>query len=142
MAFGAFGILAFVDQLFVLTAFCGILIGSLTAFLWYNIPPARFFMGDTGAYSFGATLGVIAMLTNSMVVLPIIGFVFVLETMSSLIQISAKKFLGRKIFAITPMHHLLEHWGWPEHNVTMRLWIVGGVAAVIGVIIGLIGMGK
>ncbi len=141
MAFGAFGILAFVDQLFVLTAFCGILIGSLTAFLWYNIPPAKFFMGDTGAYSFGATLGVIAMLTNSMVILPIIGFVFVLETASSLLQITSKRFLGRKLFAITPMHHLLEHWGLPEYNVTMRLWILGGVTAVIGVIIGLIGMG-
>ncbi|MBP7057070.1 phospho-N-acetylmuramoyl-pentapeptide-transferase [Candidatus Gracilibacteria bacterium] len=139
MAFGAFGVLAFVDGLFILTAFCGILIGSLTAFLWYNIPPARFIMGDTGSLSFGATLGVIAMLTNGAVILPIIGFVFVMETMSSMLQICWKRFFGRKLFSIAPFHHLLEHRGFPEHNVTMRLWIVGGVAAVIGVIIGLLG---
>ncbi len=140
VAFGAFGIFAFVNGLFILTAFCGILMGSLTAFLWYNVPPARFIMGDTGALSFGATLGVIAMLTNAMALLPIIGFVFVIETLSSLIQITSKKFLSRKIFAITPLHHLFEHWGWPEHNVTMRFWIIGGLTAVIGVIIGLAGL--
>jgi len=141
VAFGAFGIFAFVNGLFVLTAFCGILMGSLTAFLWYNIPPARFFMGDTGALSFGATLGVIAMLTNAVFLLPIIGFVFVIETLSSLIQISSKKFLGRKIFSITPLHHLFEHWGWAEYTVTMRFWIIGGLTAVLGVIIGLVGLG-
>lgn len=141
MAFGGFGVLAFMKGLVILTAFCGMLIGALTAFLWYNIPPARFFMGDTGSLSFGATLGVIAMMTNSVFMLPIIGFVFVIETASSLIQIISKRFWNRKVFAITPLHHLCEHWGWPEHTVTMRFWIVGGVSAVIGVIIGLLGLG-
>lgn len=141
MAFGGFGVLAFMKGLVILTAFCGMLIGALTAFLWYNIPPARFFMGDTGSLSFGATLGVIAMMTNSVFMLPIIGFVFVIETSSSLIQIISKRFWNRKVFAITPLHHLCEHWGWPEHTVTMRFWIIGGVSAVIGVIIGLLGLG-
>ena len=76
---------------------------------------------------------------NGAVILPIIGFVFVMETMSSMLQICWKRFFGRKLFSIAPFHHLLEHRGFPEHNVTMRLWIVGGVAAVIGVIIGLLG---
>ncbi|MBI4836714.1 MAG: phospho-N-acetylmuramoyl-pentapeptide-transferase [Candidatus Abawacabacteria bacterium] len=141
MAFGGFGVLAFMKGLVVLTAFCGMLIGGLTAFLWHNIPPARFFMGDTGSLSFGATLGVIAMMTNAVFMLPIIGFVFVIETLSSLLQIASKRFLHRKIFAITPLHHLCEHWGWPEYTVTMRFWIIGGLCAVIGVIIGLLTMG-
>lgn len=141
MAFGGFGVLAFMKGLVVLTAFCGMLIGSLTAFLWYNIPPARFFMGDTGSLSFGATLGVIAMMTNSVFMLPVIGFVFVVDTASSLLQIVSKRFFNKKIFAITPIHHLCEHWGWPEYTVTMRFWIIGGVMAVLGVIIGLLGMG-
>jgi phospho-N-acetylmuramoyl-pentapeptide-transferase len=141
MAFGGFGVLAFMQGLFVLTAFCGLIIGSLTAFLWYNIPPARFFMGDTGSLSLGATLGVIAMMTNSMFMLPIIGFVFMLDTASSIIQIASKRIFKKKVFAITPIHHLCEHWGWPEYTVTMRFWIIGGVAAVLGVIIGLLGMG-
>ncbi len=141
MAFGGFGVLAFMKGLVILTAFCGMLIGGLTAFLWYNIPPARFFMGDTGALSFGATLGVIAMMTNAVFMLPIIGFVFVLETLSSLTQIVSKRFFKRKVFAITPLHHLCEHWGWPEYTVTMRFWIIGGLCAVFGVIIGLLGIG-
>lgn len=142
IAFGGFAILAYVQGLMILTAFLGIVAGSLTAFLWFNVPPARLFMGDTGALSLGATLGVVAMLTNSVIVLPLIGFVFVVETLSCIIQLFSKRFLGRKVFLITPLHHHFEQLGWPEYKVTMRFWIIGGVVAVVGLIIGLIGAGN
>jgi phospho-N-acetylmuramoyl-pentapeptide-transferase len=141
IAFGGFAAIAYMKGLYVLTAFLSVLSGSLIAFLWFNVPPARFFMGDTGALSFGATLGVIAMMTNSVLILPLMGFVFVVETLSCIIQLTSKKFFNRKIFHITPLHHHFEQVGWPEYKVTMRFWIVGGLVAIVGVIIGLIGMG-
>jgi phospho-N-acetylmuramoyl-pentapeptide-transferase len=98
-------------------------------------------MGDTGSIAIGATLGVVAVLTNSVIVLPIIGLVFVVETLSSLIQITSKKIFKRKVFISAPLHHHLEALGWPETKVTMRLWIVGVVCAILGLIIGLIGRG-
>lgn len=141
IAFSAFGIIAYAKGLIILATFCGMLSGSLTAFLWFNIPPARFIMGDTGALAFGATLGVVAMLLDSVFVLPIIGFVFVIETLSCVLQIYSKKFFKRKIFHIAPIHHHFEYLGWPEYKVTMRFWIIGGMSGIVGVILGLIGMG-
>ncbi|MDD4351433.1 MAG: phospho-N-acetylmuramoyl-pentapeptide-transferase [Candidatus Gracilibacteria bacterium] len=141
IAFGSFAIIAYVKGLILLATFCAMTGGALTAFLWFNIPPARFIMGDTGALSLGATLGVVAMLLNSVIVLPLIGFVFVIETLSCIVQLLSKKYLGRKVFHIAPIHHHFEHLGWPEYKVTMRFWIVGGVMAILGLIIGLIGMG-
>jgi len=140
-AFGAFAIIAFAKGKIELAAFCGTILGALLAFLWFNIYPARFFMGDTGSMALGATLGVIALLLNSVLVLPIIGFVFVIETLSSIVQIVSKKLFGRKIFISAPLHHHLEAKGWPEPKITMRLWIVAAVFGVIGLLIGLIGMG-
>ncbi len=141
IAFGAFAILAFAKGLFILSAFCAVIVGSLLGFLWFNIFPAHFYMGDTGAISLGATLGVIAMMTDSVAVLPIIGFVFVVETVSVIIQLASKKFLKRKVFKIAPIHHHFEKSGWSEPNIVMRFWIIGGFFATLGVILGLLAIG-
>ncbi len=141
IAFGAYSGIAFAQGLFILSAFCAVIAGTCLAFLWFNIPPARFFIGDTGALSLGATLGVIAMLTNTVLVLPFIGAIFVIETLSVILQLSSKKLTGKKIFHIAPIHHHFEHKGWPESQVVMRFWIMGGLLATIGLILGLIGSG-
>lgn len=141
IAFAGFGVIAYLQGHIILTAFLSILCGALTAFLWFNVPPANLFMGDTGALSFGATLGVIAMMVDSVAVLPLIGFVFVIETLSCIIQLTSKKFFGKKVFHITPLHHHFEQMGWPEYKVTMRFWIIGGLVSIVGLIIGIIGMG-
>ncbi len=141
IAFGAFGVIAYLKGLFILAAFCGSISGTLIAFLWFNVPPARFFMGDTGALSLGATLGVIAMLTNSVAVLPLIGGIFVIETLSVILQLTWKKFLKRKLFLVAPIHHHFEKINWPEHTIVMRFWIIGVIFALLGLVIGIIGMG-
>jgi len=130
--------LAVVQQQVGIAAFAGTIVGALLAFLWFNIFPARFFMGDTGAFALGATLAVLAFLTNSVLLLPIIGFIFVIEAASSLIQRFSKQYLGRKIFRIAPLHHHFEAVGWPEAKVTMRFWVVAAVMATIGLVVGLI----
>jgi len=137
IAFGGFGVIAFVQGLFILSAFCAIIVGALLAFLWYNIMPAKFYMGDTGALALGATLGVIAMMTNSAIALILIGAVFVIETLSVIIQLTSKKLFGRKVFLIAPIHHHFEKLGWNEATVVMRFWILGGMFAALGVILRL-----
>lgn len=126
----------------VLAAFCGTIVGALLAFLWFNIYPARFFMGDTGAFALGITLAVIAFLTNTVIVLPIIGLVFIIEALSFLIQYTSKKLRhGKKVFLSSPIHHHFEAIGWPETKITMRFWVIGAVSGVIGVAIALFGRG-
>lgn len=141
IAYGAYGFIALADGKLALAAFCGTVMGALLAFLWFNVYPARFFMGDTGSMALGATLGIIAFLTNQVAVLPIIGFVFVLEALSTIIQIFSKKFFHKKVFLSAPIHHHLEALGWPESKVTMRFWIISAAMAVIGLMIALIGRG-
>ncbi|MFC1598782.1 phospho-N-acetylmuramoyl-pentapeptide-transferase [Patescibacteria group bacterium] len=136
-AFAAYGIIAFTQGRYDLATFCGVIVGSLFAFLWFNIAPARFFMGDTGSMGLGVCLGIIAMLTNSVLILPIIGFIFVLETLSVIIQMVSKKIFKRKVFVSAPIHHHLEAKGWPETKIVMRFWLIGTVMAFIGVIISL-----
>jgi phospho-N-acetylmuramoyl-pentapeptide-transferase len=138
-SYGAFALISFMQGRLGLAVFCATILGALLAFLWFNIHPARFFMGDTGSLALGATLAVIAMLTDSLIVLPIIGLVFVAEGLSSLMQRFSKKYFGRKIFISAPIHHHFEALGWPETKVTMRFWIISSVAAVLGVTISLIG---
>ncbi len=140
-SFAAFAGIALVRGQFGIAAFCGTIMGALLAFLWFNIYPARFFMGDTGSLALGATLEVIAMLTNSALVLPIIGVVFVGEAASVIIQILSKKFRHKKVFLSTPIHYHFQAKGWPETKVTMRFWIIGAVFAVVGLIIGIVGRG-
>ncbi len=141
ISYGAYAMIALVDGKVALAAFCGTIMGALLAFLWFNIYPARFFMGDTGSMALGTTLGVIAFLTNSVAVLPIIGFVFVIEALSVMIQIFSKKFFKKKVFLSAPIHHHFEALGWPEAKVTMRFWVISAVMAIIGVMIALIGRG-
>lgn len=137
-SFGAFGVIAFVNGKYDLATFCSVIIGALLAFLWFNIHPARFFMGDTGSMSLGVTLGIIAMLTNSVFLLPVIGFLFVLESLSVIIQIGSKKLRGKKVFLSAPFHHHLEAIGWPEAKIVMRFWVISGVFAVLGLILFLL----
>ncbi len=141
IAFGSFAAIAYMQGLLLLAAFCMVIVGATLAFLWFNIPPAKFYMGDTGALSLGATLGVIAMLTDSVLILPFVGFIFVIETLSVIIQLSSKKFFKKKVFHIAPLHHHFEHMGWPESQITMRFWMVGAIVAGCGLILGLVGMG-
>lgn len=142
IAFGAFTLIAFFQNKMDLAAFCAAIAGALLAFLWFNVYPARFFMGDTGAISLGATLGVVAMLTNSVLVLFVIVFIYIIESSSVAIQLTSKKIFGRKVFLAAPIHHHFEAKGWPETKVTMRFWIITILTAAIGVIIGTLGMGK
>ena len=136
--FGAFGVIAFSMGKYDLAAFCGVVAGALLAFLWFNIVPARFIMGDTGAMSLGITLGVIAMLTNSALILPIIGLVFVIESFSVIIQQLSKKIRGKKIFISSPIHHHFEAIGWPEPKIVMRFWVIAGVSAAVGLAVFLL----
>ena len=138
-SFFSYGVISFLQGRVDLAALCAVIGGALLAFLWFNIYPARFFMGDTGSMSLGTVLAVVAFLTNSVAVLPIIGFVLVLESASTLLQIFWRKLKGRKLFLSTPIHHHFEAVGWPETKVTMRFWLISAVFAVIGVAINLIG---
>lgn len=138
VAFGAFGILAYTKGLLILSALCGVIAGANLAFLWFNVPPARFYMGDTGSLALGATLGVIAMVTDETLILPIIGFIFVIEALSVIIQLTSKKFFKKKVFKIAPLHHHFEQSGWKEFTIVMRFWIIGGIMAAFGTIIGLV----
>lgn len=141
IAFSSFAIISFAQNRIDLASFCAAVAGALLAFLWFNIYPARFFMGDTGAMSLGTTLGVVAMLTNSVLVMLIIVFVYFLESASAAIQLFSKKFFNRKIFLAAPLHHHFEAKGWPEPKVVMRAWIFTALTATVGVIIGILGMG-
>jgi len=138
--YGAYTGIAFAMDRIDLAVFCAAIGGGLLAFLWFNVHPARFFMGDTGAMSLGTTLGIIAMLTNSAFVLPIIAFPLVLESGSVIVQVTSKKLRGKKVFLSAPIHHHFEAVGWPETKVTMRFWIIAAVSAAIGLVIGLLGM--
>lgn len=137
--FAAFSIIAFSRMQYNLAAFSAVITGTILAFLWFNIPPARFYMGESGMIGLTATLAVVAFLTDSVLVLPIIGGLLVIEVSSILIQLFSKKFLGKKIFLSTPIHHHLEAKGWSPAKITMRFWILGMVFAVIGVVIRLLG---
>lgn len=137
--FGAFaGIALFLGQVNI-AAFCVAILGALLAFLWFNIPPARFYMGETGMMGLTAALTVVAFMTDSVVVLPIIGVLLVLESGSVILQLLSKKLRGKKLFLAAPIHHHFEAKGWPAHQVTMRFWIIGVVAAIIGLGIRLLG---
>ena len=137
--FGAFTIIAFSQGKVDLATFCAVITGTLFAFLWFNIPPARFYMSEVGSLGLVVTISVVAFLTDSVVVLPIIAGLLVLEVASVIIQLLSKKFRKKKIFLSTPIHHHFEATGWPAYKVVMRAWIVGMVLAVVGVVIKLLG---
>jgi phospho-N-acetylmuramoyl-pentapeptide-transferase len=141
IAFSMYGLIATIQGNYGIAGFCVTIVGALLSYTWFNVYPARFFMGDSGSFALGTALGVVAMLTDTVLLLPIIGGVFVLEAGSSLIQISSKKLRGKKIFKIAPIHHHFEANGWPEAKVTMRFWILAMIFALSGLVIYLQGRG-
>lgn len=139
-AFAAYALIALIEQRYGLSAFCMTIVGGLLSYTWFNVHPARFFMGDVGSFALGTALGVVAMLTDTVLILPVIGLLFVVEAGSTLLQIVSKKLRnGKKIFKIAPIHHHFEASGWEETKVTMRFWIIGQVTAVLGLILFFLG---
>jgi len=144
--FAAYAGIAFFQAQIDLAAFCLVLVGSILAFLWFNIPPARYYMSETGTMGLTITLSIIAFMTDKLgegygvIVLPIIALPLVVTTGSVIIQVLSKKFRGgKKVFLIAPLHHHFEAIGWPAYKVTMRYWIMGVVFAILGVILAIIG---
>lgn len=135
ISFFSLGIIAFFEGKTDLASFLGVICGSLLAFLWFNVYPARFFMGDTGSMGLGVVLAIVAFLTNSLFLLPFLAFVLFLEAASFFVQIISKKFFKRKVLLSAPIHHHLEAIGWPETKITMRFWIISAVTSIFGVVI-------
>lgn len=143
--FMAYAVIAFYQQQIDLAAFCATIVGALLAFLWFNIPPARFYMTETGIMGLTMALAVVAFMTDSLgggngiAVLPIVAFPLVITVLSDIIQVTSKKLFNKKVFLVAPIHHHFEALGWPNYKVTMRFWIIGIIFAIIGVIIALVG---
>jgi phospho-N-acetylmuramoyl-pentapeptide-transferase len=139
-SFTVYAIVSIVEGKYGLAGFCLTTVGALLSYTWFNIFPARFFMGDVGAFALGTALGIIAMQTNTVYILPIVGIVYVAETGSVIInRLSRKLRHGKKVFLSSPIHHHFEAIGWPETKVTMRFWVVGQVAGVVGLVVFLVG---
>jgi phospho-N-acetylmuramoyl-pentapeptide-transferase len=138
--FASYTVIAFFQGQFDLAAFCGAVTGGLLAFLWFNIPPARFYMSETGILGLTTALTVVAFLTDSVATLPIIALPLVATVLSVVIQLASKKLRhGKKVFLVAPLHHHFEALGWPAYKVVMRYWVIGIIFAIIGLIITLIG---
>ena len=137
--FGAYAGIAFFQNQIDLAAFCMVVVGAIAAFLWFNIPPARFYMGETGILGLTTSITVVAFLTDAVIVLPLIALPLVLDSASVIIQLISKKYFGRKVFLVSPMHHHFEAIGWPAYKVTMRAWILAAVCAVLGMVIAILG---
>lgn len=144
IAFASYGIIAYLQNQVYLMYFCFIIVGALMAFLWYNAHPAQMFMGDTGSLALGATLGLVAVMTGQWLLLPIIGSVFVAETLSSSLQVLWFKYTkrrygeGRRIFKMAPLHHHFELLGWSETQIKERFWLVGVLSGMLGVALALV----
>ncbi|HVS78985.1 MAG TPA: phospho-N-acetylmuramoyl-pentapeptide-transferase [Candidatus Saccharimonadales bacterium] len=140
IAFGAYAIIALIEKKYGLSGFCMTVVGGLLSYTWFNVYPARFFMGDVGSFALGTALGVVAMLTDTVFLLPVIALVFVIEIGSVALQIISKKLRnGKKIFLSSPIHHHFEALGWPETKVTMRFWIIGYVVSMVGLVLFILG---
>lgn len=143
--FSAYAFLTFLNGQYDLAAFCATIVGALLAFLWFNIPPARFWMTETGSMALTVTIPTVAFLAdlkgegNGIAVLPIVGLLLVATVLSDILQILSKKFFKRKLFRIAPLHHHFEALGWPGYKVTMRYWILSIIFAILGVTLALIG---
>jgi len=143
--FAAYAGIAFYQQQINLAAFCATVVGGILAFLWFNIPPARFYMTETGSMGLTITLTVVAFMTDKLgkgygfLVLPVIALPLVVTVLSNLIQVFSKKFRCKKVFLVAPLHHHFEAIGWPAYKVTMRYWIVSVVCAIAGITLALIG---
>lgn len=143
--FAAYGAIAFYQNQIDLAAFCALLVGSILAFLWFNIPPARYYMSETGSMGLTLALAIVAFMTDKLgggyglIVLPIIALPLLATTLSNIIQVSSKRIRGKKVFKVAPIHHHFEAIGWPPYKVTMRYWVFGIIAAVLGMILAFLG---
>ncbi len=138
--FGAYAVIALIEKKYGISGFCMTLVGALLSYTWFNIYPARFFMGDVGSFALGTALGVVAMLTDTVILLPVLGLVFFAETASVVVQLISKRLrAGKKIFKSSPIHHHFEAIGWPETKVTMRFWVIGQMSALLGIILFVLG---
>lgn len=138
--FSAYGVIAFFQNQIDLATFCAAVVGGILAFLWFNVPPARFYMSETGMLGLTVTISIIAFLTDSVVVLPIIAFPLIATSASVIIQYLSKKYRGKKVFLVAPLHHHFEAMGWSAAKVTMRYWILSIIFAVVGMIISILGI--
>lgn len=139
-SFAVYAIICGVEGRYILAAFCLTVVGALLSYTWFNIFPARFFMGDIGAFALGTALGIIAMQTDTIYVLPVVGAVYVMETASVIINRTSRKLRhGKKVFLSSPIHHHFEAIGWPETKVTMRFWILGQISGAVGLVLFLVG---
>ncbi len=137
--FAAYAAIAFGQNQVDIAAFCGVITGSILAFLWFNIPPARFYMGETGILGLTVVLTVIAFLTDTVLILPLIALPLVATTASNIIQITGYKYCGkRRVFKIAPLHHHFHALGWTKEKIVMRYWVVSVVCALAGVVVALI----
>lgn len=143
--FSAYAGIAFYQQQIDLAAFCAAVVGGILAFLWFNIPPARFYLSETGVMGLTIALTIVAFMTDSLgggyglIVLPVIALPLIIEAGSSLIQVLSKKYFGRKVFLVAPIHHHFQAKGWPAYKVVMRFWVIGVVCAILGLILALVG---
>jgi phospho-N-acetylmuramoyl-pentapeptide-transferase len=139
VAFTAYGVIAFLQGQIWLVAFVFTVVGAILAFLWYNAHPAELFMGDTGSLAIGATLAVVALMTGQWLLLPVVGFVFMAEAFSVILQVAYFKITGgKRLFKMSPLHHHFELLGWSETHVTQRFWLIGILSAMLGVALALI----
>ena len=122
----------YIDGTGEISIFCGAIIGACLGFLWFNAPPAKIFMGDTGSLSLGGSLGAVGIITKHEIVLAITGGLFVLEAVSVMVQVISFKLTGKRIFKMAPIHHHFEKKGWPESTVVIRFWIISIILAMIG----------
>ncbi|MDP2788474.1 MAG: hypothetical protein Q8O46_00270 [bacterium] len=137
--FAAYSAIAFANNQIDLAAFSGVVTGAILAFLWFNIPPARFYMGETGIIGLTITLTTLAFLTDSVLILPVVALPLVISTLSVILQITSKKWRGgKRVFRLAPLHHHFEAIGWPSYKVTMRFWIISVVFAIIGIVLAII----
>ncbi|MDP3965528.1 MAG: hypothetical protein Q8Q13_01890 [bacterium] len=142
--FASYAIIAFAQNQIDLASFCASVVGGLLAFVWFNIPPARFYMSDTGTMGLTLTIAVVAFMTDNLgggvgiLVLPVIGALLVATVASDIAQVVSKRFFGKKLFRIAPLHHHFEAIGWPGYKVVMRYWVLSVVFAFAGVIVALV----
>lgn len=137
--FGAIGIIAFLNSQFDASALSFVIVGALLAFLWFNIPPARFYLTETGFVPLALALTILAFMTDTVALLPIIAFIPFITVVTNILQVVSKRFRGKKIFRVAPIHHHFEALGWPATKVVMRYWVISVICAVLGVIIALVG---
>lgn len=136
--FGAYSTIALLQNQIDIAVFCAVVTGAILSFLWFNIPPARFYMGETGMLGLTVTLTIVAFLTDTVLLLPVVAFPLFATALSSAIQIFSKKYFNKKVFRVAPLHHHFEALGWSRAKITMRYWVISIIFAIIGIVLSLL----